>query len=93
MPADRHQHKKARTNANAQAGSSSGPRYKTLPLEQRAPDGLPGVNKLKASLRSAKRLLLKVGTMRIGRPPSLANQAKGGGGRMCARVSGPSLAW
>lgn len=66
MPADRHQRKKARTSApsaNAEAGPSSGPGFKVLPLEQRGADALPGVNKLKASLRQARRLLNKVGEM------------------------------
>lgn len=62
MPADRHQRKKARTSAggNAEAGPSSGPGFKVLPLEQRGSDALPGVNKLKGALRQAKRLLTKV---------------------------------
>lgn len=70
MPADRHQRKKPRTSGpsahgdNAEAGPSSGPGFKVLPLEQRSGDALPGVNKLKASLRQAKRLLNKVGSAR-----------------------------
>ncbi|CAK9780508.1 hypothetical protein CC85DRAFT_283429 [Cutaneotrichosporon oleaginosum] len=59
MPADRHQRKKARTSTNAEAGPSSAPAFKIPALEQRGADALPGVNKIKASLRQAKRLLNK----------------------------------
>ncbi|GMK53452.1 hypothetical protein CspeluHIS016_0100380 [Cutaneotrichosporon spelunceum] len=68
MPAERHQRKKARTStgtstgkgANAEAGpSGSGTGFKIPSLEERGADALPGLNKIKASLRQARRLLNK----------------------------------
>ncbi|BEJ14131.1 hypothetical protein CspHIS471_0313050 [Cutaneotrichosporon sp. HIS471] len=62
MPADRHQRKKTRTSTNTNANAEAGPSgtgFKIPSLEQRGADALPGLNKIKASLRQAKRLLNK----------------------------------
>ena len=49
-------HRKKEPHSNAEAGPSHKPR----PIEHRDPSGVPGVSKLKASIRQTKRLLAKV---------------------------------
>lgn len=66
MPAERHQRPKRHSNSgggNDRAGSSSktaSGHKKPLPLEKRSADGIPGLSKLKGSIRQTKRLLAKV---------------------------------
>lgn len=59
MPAERRT--RPRRKPRAPAGEAvDGPIRKVLPLEQRNPEGLPGVNKIKNQLRQTRRLLAKV---------------------------------
>ncbi|TXT16022.1 hypothetical protein VHUM_00525 [Vanrija humicola] len=67
MPAERHQRPKRHSSGggggpSGERGSSSKPasgHKKPLPLEKRSADGIPGLSKLKGSIRQTKRLLAK----------------------------------
>lgn len=54
---DKHESKRRRTKPDNLSS------HKVQPLEARAPDAIPGVNKLKASIRQAKRLLGRVSSV------------------------------
>ncbi|KAL1413172.1 18S rRNA maturation protein [Vanrija albida] len=64
MPAERHQRPKRHSSGGGERASSSTSGHahkkpKPLPLEKRSADGIPGLSKLKGSIRQTKRLLAK----------------------------------